>query len=224
MSMSRYWKINKIRVYELKIINLHCQFHLHRWFVYLVISIIYSVLICKIQILLRSSIVCQDKKTRYIFTNPHPRADKKKNHIDKGRGPADASQITGSGKEPPPIDSCIEKTKIKKIAEWRMFGKPRVVSHFRVYIEKREENRSPYFSVVQRAWIDRQIDRHFIQLLPADCHLVPIFSLFFSFFSLFFFLSPSPRFRFRKLDTASFLQGFFFFLPPRDRRLDRRSK
>lgn len=49
---------------------------------------------------------------------------------------------------------------------------PRVVSHSRVRIEKRQENGSPYFSVVQRARIDRQIDRHFIQLLPADCHLV----------------------------------------------------
>lgn len=74
-----------------------------------------------------------------------------------------------------------------------MFGKPRVVSHFRVYIEKREENRSPYFSVVQRAWIDRQIDRHFIQLLPADCHLVPIFfPLFFSFFFFSLILELPP--------------------------------
>lgn len=79
-----------------------------------------------------------------------------------------------------------------------MLNKPRVVSHFRVRIEKRQENTSPYFSVVQRAWIDRQIDRHFIQLLPADCHLVAFFHLFHFFFSF-------PRFSFRELDLIEIL-------------------
>lgn len=105
-----------------------------------------------------------------------------------------------------------------------MFGKPRVVSHFRVYIEKREENRSPYFSVVQRAWIDRQIDRHFIQLLPADCHLVPIFSLFFLFFHFFSSFRPPLVSDFANWTLLHFYRDFFFFLPSRDRRLDRRSK
>ena len=71
-----------------------------------------------------------------------------------------------------------------------MFNKPGVVSHFRVRIEKRQENRSPYFSVVERAWIDRQIDRHFIQLLPADCHLVAFFFFSLQLFSLFPYSFP----------------------------------
>lgn len=61
------------------------------------------------------------KNKIYFYKRIRIRAeDRKKNHIDKGGGPADASQITGSGKgllpppSPPPIDSCIEKTKIKK--------------------------------------------------------------------------------------------------------------